>query len=587
VAASKSAVAGATGGNALTLAKMEVKAMFWMKVKLVAAVVVGAAVVGGGTGVVLHAAHGGEPAIEKDAEGHIKAKDNKGREWQLEDWKEGTRPYEKDLAKREEAYKKKWGENWDGPVFSNRIMTPGDWKWETVVVLPDPLATQLRTPPPNHKGYWRSWGGSWPGPGVYAPGAGEVTDCYGGAGPGYVHYDPKTKKVTFIGSPTETGHKDGLGGEARIANGYGAMSFTLDIVSGRVYWVQGKDSAAVLRYVEKLLPYKSKAGGPSTGSGQGKEYLLPAFLDYKDQYKLVKGPGGEELEPVMKDGQRADPSFAVRTTKLTNARLPGKSPRPLITPDGKAIWLTTKQTWPRRLDVEFENAQLRDIETGNVVAALKPETPFPVLTRPTDGVGSHGGTCLGLDGKFYLCEHTGCGGGPMRLISVDPTGGKLTHLYDSVLGVHVDKRASKQWDGPADALTITATSTLIQVQCPRTGAIVNAGWDNTGTRRYLDGFVTSLHGGSNGATRPGWSGKDVPKTAHHNCEPAIAPNGDIYFADPQSEIQRIWRMYRTDWPKEQPEYGYGEQVMPKAKLEELMLEYAKKYVANYEANSKF
>ena len=90
------------------------------------------------------------PAVEKTAGGLIKAKDNKGREWKLEDWKEGTakfpapedpakyrewakdatRPYPKDLKAREEWYLKKNGENWDGPVFSNRILTPGDWKWE-------------------------------------------------------------------------------------------------------------------------------------------------------------------------------------------------------------------------------------------------------------------------------------------------------------------------------------------------------------------------------------------------------------------------------------------------------------------------
>jgi hypothetical protein len=46
------------------------------------------------------------------------------------------------------------------------------------------------------------------------------------------------------------------------------------------------------------------------------------------------------------------------------------------------------------------------------------------------------------------------------------------------------------------------------------------------------------------------------------------------------------RYYRTDWPKEQPEYGYGEKFMPKARLEELMLEYAKKYIANYAELSK-
>jgi hypothetical protein len=64
----------------------------------------------------------------------------------------------------------------------------------------------------------------------------------------------------------------------------------------------------------------------------------------------------------------------------------------------------------------------------------------------------------------------------------------------------------------------------------------------------------------------------------------VAPNGDLYA--PDGFAPRIVRYYRTDWPKEQPEYGYGEKFMPKARLEELMLEYAKKYIANYSELSK-
>jgi hypothetical protein len=342
-----------------------------------------------------------------------------------------------------------------------------------------------------------------------------------------------------------------------------------------------KRPIGLLRYIEKLLPYKGKTSG--------KEFLLPAILDYKDQYKVVKGPGGEELEPLMKDGQRAEASFAVRTTKVKDVRLPGKFPRPTLSPDGKGIWLTNKQTWPRRVSVELENSKLFDIETGNEVSTMKINSPFPDEKQSTDGVGSHGGTCVGIDQNLYICQHTGCSGGPMRMISLDPIGGKLMYLYDSVLGVNMDKRMSPQWDGPADAQKLTATSTLWQVQSPRTGAIINGGWDNTGIRHYLDGFVTSIASGQQGPSigRPEWKAdKDKPYFGHHNCEPSIAPNGDLFIADAQSEKQRIVRFYRTDWPKEQPVNGYGEKHMPKAKLEEMMLEYAKKYIENYEELSK-
>jgi hypothetical protein len=58
----------------------------------------------------------------------------------------------------------------------------------------------------------------------------------------------------------------------------------------------------------------------------------------------------------------------------------------------------------------------------------------------------------------------------------------------------------------------------------------------------------------------------------------VAPNGDLYIPI-TGKPQRVLRVYRTDWPAEQPAYGYGEKFLPKAKIEELMLEYAKEYVA--------
>lgn len=531
----------------------------------------------------------------------VVTKDNKGREWQLENWKEGTakfpapedsvkyrewqkdatRPYPKDLKAREEWYLKKNGENWDGARFSNRILTPGDWKWETVLMVPDELHQELVNKGVNPP---KTWAGCWPKPQIFAPGAGEVTDIYGGAFSGYVHYNPKTKKVTFIGAPKERGQKDGYGRDARMDNGYGDDNASVDNVTGRIYWVQG-GQRGVLRYVEKLLPYKDKA--------DGKEYLLPAILDHKEAYKKVKSPTGGELEPVMKDGQRADPTFAVKTVPgIKNPQYPGaeKGLRALLTPDGKGIWLATSKSWPPQVD--FDKTALFEIETGNKLEPLKLATTFPGHKAAGDGVGGHGGTCVGIDGVIYVCEHTGCIGGPCRLLSVDPFDGKVTHLYDSVMGTRMGKWGDRHveiWDGPADAETLTATSTLLQTQCPRTGAVLNGGWDASGLRHYKDGFLTSMLTGlaHTKYPRPNWQEPDVPQTTYHNSEPAIAPNGDLYFTDPQTKIERIWRMYRTDWPKEQPEYGYGEKHMPRAKLEELMLEYAKKYIANYEANSKF
>lgn len=54
--------------------------------------------------------------------------DNKGRSWQLLDHVQG--PWVKDLAQREQAYLAKHGEQWDGSVYGNRILTPGNWQIE-------------------------------------------------------------------------------------------------------------------------------------------------------------------------------------------------------------------------------------------------------------------------------------------------------------------------------------------------------------------------------------------------------------------------------------------------------------------------
>jgi hypothetical protein len=649
--ATAQALAGTAGSEASFLAEATMRAMFWMKVKLVAAIVISAAVVGGGTGVVLHVANGGEPrsesrsallqgepAVEKDAEGRIKAKDNKGREWLLEDWKEGTakfpapedgakykewlkdvtRPYPKDLKEREEWYLKKWGENWDGEFYQagsrGVILSPGKWQWEAIP-LPEDLSKKLSEKPADRQGVWRTFGGCWSSGHVYAPGAGETTDIYGSTGFGFVHLDRKTGKFSFVGKldgalADRFGCTDGIGDAVRIAGTYvgGADVATMDVVTGRLFWVQPGISGRVrvLRCIEKLLPYKDKAGG--------KQYLLPAILDFKDMYKKVKSPSGGELEPVMNDGKRADPVFAARTmSKAGNIRNPGNlgGKRSLLTPDGKSVY--TGGNW-------FRDLQLCDMETGactpvggamplppawdlKTMKPLDPSSPRPKSTiLNSDDPGSHGGSCAGIDGYLYTCHHGGCLRYPMQLVWLDPERGEGRILYNSIWGKWDSDIATKCIDGPADSQYLMATSTCDQTQCPRTGAILNGGWDGHGLRRYHDGFVTSVLRGLRPGKyrpRPEWTGdaKQQPVTSAHNVEVGIAPNGDMYVPDShwggvegeygRGSPLRILRYYRTDWPKEQPEYGYGEKFMPKAKLEELMLEYATKYIANYDANSKF
>jgi hypothetical protein len=178
----------------------------------------------------------------------------------------------------------------------------------------------------------------------------------------------------------------------------------------------------------------------------------------------------------------------------------------------------------------------------------------------------------------------------MRLFSIEPTSGRVTFLYDSSSKLHKKPgnllNSPGLLDGPADAQTLQAVSTKWQIQCPRTGAIYNGGWDGSGLRRYHDGFVTTLYsGGANG--RDTWPQASAFNGDSNGVQGTFAPNGDVYVADPGFIPQRIVRIYRADWPKEQPEYGYGEKFMPKARLEELMREYAQKYIANHEAESKF
>jgi hypothetical protein len=78
----------------------------------------------------------------------------------------------------------------------------------------------------------------------------------------------------------------------------------------------------------------------------------------------------------------------------------------------------------------------------------------------------------------------------------------------------------------------------------------------------------------------------------------VAPDGSLWLTDSdvgalafkgdplRSSGTRIVHMWRTDWPKEQPVNGYADQFLPPEKREELMLEYVKKYIANYAELSK-
>jgi len=66
----------------------------------------------------------------------------------------------------------------------------------------------------------------------------------------------------------------------------------------------------------------------------------------------------------------------------------------------------------------------------------------------------------------------------------------------------------------------------------------------------------------------------------------VAPNGDFYAAQALGSPQKIYHVHRVDWPNEQPAYGYGEKFLPRKRIRELMIEYARYYIANYAELSK-
>lgn len=519
-----------------------------------------------------------------------KEKDSAGREWSLKDWSESEgRPYPKNLKEREAWYRKKNGENWYGPKSICRILSPGTWQWEEVVTIPPDLAKKIVAKKKNNHSphRQRTWGDRfWGEAFVWAPRGGEVTDIYALADNAVLHYDPATKKLFVIGDPLESGLVDGANDKARLVPG---PKVTMDPITGRLYFIQQIErNKEMLRFVEKLLPFEC--------TKTGTVYNLPAVLASNGLYRKVKSPAGGDLKPV----KAAEPVFVVRSIPDQKAlTIPGPyltGWRPLITPDGKGAWFTEEGR--PEYNTLYEQSSLYDLETGKRVLKLEIKGSVPKNFKGgTDGPGSHGGNCVGYDAVIYNSQHGGCcgpcRGSAGRMFSIDPATGKMTILYDSMPEDESKWFKHREWqpypfiDGPADATTLLFTSTLFQAQCPRSGAIYNGGWDFSGIRRYQDGFVTSLvdNDENNGRLgRPGW--KSPPILYHGNSNPAIAPNGDLYIADDNSKEPRIIRFYRTDWPKEQPVYGYGEKFMPRAKLDELMLEYARKYLADFAANNR-
>jgi hypothetical protein len=515
-------------------------------------------------------------------------KDATGREWSLKNWRDGTRPYPVNLKEREKWYRQKRGEYWYGPQVAQRIYTPGNWSWEVYHSVPKYMAERLKG----------TGGGKYPW-GFYhkimtfvrAHGR-EVTDIYIVTRSSFYHYDALSKESRFIGNPEKDGHLDGVMDKALL--NLLEKDVALDQVTGRLYFSQKIGNKKKFRFVEKLLPYR--------GSKTKTIFYLPSVLDIKKLYEKVESPAGGELKPLFKDGKRDEPVFVVRTNYSVEVYdLPGarRGRRFLITPDGKGIYYakgrgSREGYWVYTL---YNMTSLFDIETGKMIGRLNVTGIVPENFKGGDGPGTHGGNNVGYDGNIYTAQHGGAGGGPGKMFSINPRTGVVTILYDNM---PVDrpwrKVRSSVFDGPADATSLWFTSTLWQTQCPRTGAIINGGWDGQGIRRYLDGFVTTIAGhfigGFNQPARPGWN--TGFKNVHHSSNPSVAPNGDLYIADVNNERlgkiiftePRIVRIYRSDWPKEQPVNGYAEKFIPKEKLESLRLEYAKKYIANFDENNR-
>jgi hypothetical protein len=512
-------------------------------------------------------------------------RDSGGREWILKEWKDGTRPYPRDLGKREQSYRDRWGEKWFGPRMAQRIYSPGNWKWETYHVVPKDMAVRLKG---RH-----IWGNSSNVMTfVWAPDGREVTDIYIKADSAFYHYDPLSKRSRFIGNPAKEGHVDGMMEAAQL--NASRRDAALDHVTGRLFFSQRIGNKNILRFIEKLLPYKC--------SVTDKILYLPSVLEINKLHEKVRSPDDGKLEPLFENGKRSEAVFVVRTNnRVSIGHLPGanRGRRLLITPDGKGTYLArgkgAGEGW--WLGTLYNMTGLFDIKTGKMISRLDVADTIPENFRGGDGPGTHGGNNVGFDGNLYTAQHGGAGGGSGRLFSINPENGRITMLYDSMPEDRPwRKMRSSFFDGPADSTWLWFTSTLWQTQCPRTGAIINGGWDNSGIRRYHDGFVTTVvghyYGGFHEEPRPGW-GRGF-RNVHKSSNPSAAPNGDLFVADVNSVSggktiftePRIVRIYRTDWPEEQAVNGYAEQFMSKEKRELLMLDYAKQYIENFSQNNK-
>lgn len=542
---------------------------------------------------------------DKNHPKRIDVKDSENKKWILHDWEDGSRPYTKDLVKREAEYKEKWGESWAGVKFSydprrpdrTALMSPGKWEHEVVSIK----GARKEYLYPKFKA-----GKTLPGKSqaiVYAPGGGDtVTDIYLVGGQCFIHLDPTTKKHSIIGDKAKdfpkkdmgkrkvpnlgpAGVLDGLEDKALLQPSRSAYSnwVTCDPVTGRIYFGQytGRKNPSYLRYVEKLLLYEIG----------GKEMLLPAFLDWNELYKEVGAL------PVSVDGKRARPRFAVRTTSVKDFKLfsLGKSwgKKILLSIDGKAVWTGLKN----------QKINLVNIETGHKESAIN-------LSLMPKGVcrDKHEANCGSrFDGSLYFFRHTGAGGGPGRMFGLEPKSMKISMLYDSMSTWPWEDSKSKDQkrllqtlgvdeNGPADAVTLMFKTTCFSFQSPRTGALFSGGWDGADFRRYHDGFVTAL--AKSYRCRPEWKGVVAGVVRLQSC-PDVAPNGDVYFTDilfdgykakgaqyGTKEDLRIIRFHRTDWPKEQPVNGYANKFLSPKIRKQHMVEYAKEYIANYDELSK-
>ena len=526
------------------------------------------------------------------------ATDGSGHVWALENWVEGTRPYPKDLQERESWYRERWGEDWGGArgrnILSEYIFSPGHWEWEEFAILPDAKQYALRLTGGKAGTYGQSQAL------VFAPNGGEeVTAVYAIVNYGFYHVDPITKSLEFIGSPTEGGLRDGLDGDARLEptrNEFGNWA-TMDPVTGRLYFAQRHpDEGQVLRYVEKLLLFEEN----------GHQHWLPAYLDHGSMYRDMEGPTGGELSPVFVDGSRARPRFSVRTLATHFDTLPSTHQwgnRVTLSPDGRRAYVEMDALWPRELNEVHAIDLWEDRDLGSI--AMPANTPPRIMGDAVDSATSR------YDDHIYISRHPGAGGGPGKLFRFSVNTGRLEILYDSTpiwdpaeakqpadaqdpdrfyraVRAELDSTA----DGPADAITLMFTTTCFQFQSPRTGAIVNGGWDASGLRRYHDGFVTSLvvhEQISQRGGRPEWGDDKVAAFGSLQSSPDIAPNGDLYLTSTQEERAfpgdelrihgiRIIRLHRTDWPIEQPVNGYANHYLSPERRSALMRQYAERFV---------